>query len=75
MTPEKASRTPDQIRADIAATRSELERTVDALSARLDVKSRVQARVTDPANRPQLIAAGVGVAALLALVVTKKVRS
>lgn len=72
---DKSSRTPDEIRADIAATRTQLERTVDALSAKLDVKSRVQVWVADPANRPQLIAAGVAVAAVLALVVTKKVRS
>jgi hypothetical protein len=71
----KPSRTPDQIRADIAATRTQLERTVDALSAKLDVKSRVQVWVADPDNRPQLIAAGVAVVAVLALVVTKKVRS
>lgn len=72
---DKPSRTPDQIRADIAATRAQLERTADALSAKLDVKSRVQAWVGDPDNRPQLIAAGVAVVAVLALVVTKKVRS
>ncbi|MGH3743351.1 MAG: DUF3618 domain-containing protein [Mycobacteriales bacterium] len=72
---DKPGRTPDQIRADIAATRSDLQQTVDALSAKLDVKSRVQVWVADPANRPQLVAAGVAVVALLALVVTKKVRS
>lgn len=69
------SRTPDEIRTDIAATRRELETTVDALSAKLDVKSRAQAWVKDPANRPQLIAAGVAVVSVLALVITKKVRS
>ena len=80
MTPKKdaddaQSRTPDQIRADIATTRRQLEQTADALSAKLDVKSRVQAWVADPANRPQLIAAGVAVVAAVALVVTKKLRS
>lgn len=79
MTPQqgdgKPARTADQIRADIAATRAELERTVDALSVKLDVRTRLRAWVTDPANRPQLVAAGVAVAAVLALVVTKKVRS
>ena len=69
------ARSADQIRADIAATRAELERTADALSAKLDVRTRVRSWVTDPANRPQLVAAGVAVAAVLALVVTKKVRS
>ena len=68
-------RTPDQIRADIEATRRELGATVDALSAHLDVKGRVQAWVRDPANRPQLVAAGVAVVSIVALVITKKVRS
>lgn len=79
MTPKQdagnSNRSPDQIRADIAATRAELERTVDALSARLDIPSRVRRWVADPDNRPQVVAAGVAVVALLALVITKKARS
>jgi hypothetical protein len=78
----KDARTPDQIRADIAATRIELGQTVDALSAKLDVKSRakgeaarVQAYVKDPANRPQVIAAAAAVLLLIALKVTRKVKS
>lgn len=72
---DKDERSAEEIRADIVATRAELARTADALSAKLDVRKRVRDWVTDPANRPQLIAAGVAVAAVLALVVTKKVRS
>ena len=77
-----ADRTPAQIRADIAATRAEMQRTVDALSAKLDVKSRVTATaasaktyVASPDNRPQVIAAGVAAVALVALLITRKVRS
>lgn len=72
---EQPSRSADEIRADIAATRAELEHTADALSAKLDVRKRLRGWFTDPANRPQLIAAGVAVVAVVALAVTKKVRS
>ncbi len=76
-----ADRTPAQIRADIAATRVEMQQTVDALSAKLDVKSRAaagaasaKAYVVSPDNRPQVVAAGVAAVALIALLVTRKVR-
>jgi len=36
----------DQVRAEIAATREELGETVDALSAKLDVKARVEEKKT-----------------------------
>ncbi len=75
MTDPKPPRSPDQIRAEIAATRLELGATVEALSAKLDVKSRTQSWVRDPANRPQLIAAGVALASILGLVIIKKVRA
>lgn len=75
---EKDTRTPDQIRADIAATREELAQTVDALAAKLDVKTRARAGVdqarayaSDPENRPQVIAAVVALLALVALRVTR----
>ncbi len=78
---EKA-RTPEQIRADIVATRVQLEETVDALSAKLDVKTRakggmarLRAYAADPANRPQVAAAAVAVLALVALKVTRARRS
>jgi hypothetical protein len=77
-----ADRTPTQIRADIVATRAEMQQTVDALSAKLDVKSRAaagassaKAYVVSPDNRPQVIATGVAALALIALLVTRKVRS
>lgn len=68
----------DVIRADIEQTRQELARTVDALGAKLDVKSRatetatrVRTEVTRTvaANRERLVAGG---AALLTLVVGLK---
>lgn len=37
--------TPDQIRADIERTREELGQTVEALSAKLDVKTRTKERI------------------------------
>ena len=47
-----ASTDPDQIKAEIDATREQLARTVDQLSARLDVPARAKeraARVRDTA--------------------------
>lgn len=38
---------PDQIQADIEQTREELGRTVEALSAKLDVKTRTTKRLGD----------------------------
>ena len=82
VTDDKAVRTPAQIRADIAATRIELEETVDALSAKLDIKSRAQGKatqvrayLTDPGNRPQVAAGVVAVVALVALAITRSRRS
>ena len=56
--------TGEEIEADIARTREELAHTVDELTARLDVKARVQERIhqTSPATL------GVGVAAVVFLV-------
>lgn len=47
------SKDPDQIEAEIQATRAELSETVDALSAKLDVKSRAQHRVDDVKHQVQ----------------------
>ena len=60
-----SSPSAEQIEADIARTREELAHTVDELTARLDVKARVQERIrqTSPASQ------GVAVAALALLVV------
>jgi hypothetical protein len=67
-----ASKDPDAIREDIERTRNELAGTVDALQAKLDVKSQAKARLarareqatTDTGKpRPEVVA-GVGGAAL-----------
>ena len=41
----------DELQADIERTREELAETVDALTAKLDVKSRAKARMTDTKQR------------------------
>ena len=71
-------KTPDQMEAEISAQRDQLSDTVDQLTAKLDVKSQAQAKVTDMKHRattesgkprPQLLAAaGLLVAAGLTLV-------
>jgi hypothetical protein len=66
---------PDAIRAEIERTRDQLAGTVDALQAKLDVKSQARARVArakdrattdDGKPRPELVA---GVAGAVLLVV------
>lgn len=63
----KDTRTPEQIEADIAQQREELAETVDALTAKLDVKSQASAKVDDVKHRattdtgkprPEVVAAG-----------------
>jgi len=70
--------TPDQIEADIEVQRDQLAGTIDALSAKLDVKSQASAKMAEVRDRattdtgrprPVLIAAGVGVVAVVVLVV------
>lgn len=70
--------TPEEIEADIEVQRERLAGTVDALSAKLDVKSQAQAKVADirarattdsGRPRPELVVAGVGVVAIVVLVV------
>ena len=69
------SNDPDVIREEIERTRDELAGTVDALQAKLDVKSQAKARVarvkdqvtTDSGKpRPELVAGVVGAALLVA---------
>ncbi len=64
------SQTPEEIAADIERQRDQLADTVDALQAKLDVKSRAQDAVHGLADRsttdsgkprPQVVAVGVGV--------------
>jgi cobalamin biosynthesis Mg chelatase CobN len=45
------SRTPDEIEADIEQQRAQLAGTLDALSAKLDVKAQAQAKVAEVKNR------------------------
>jgi uncharacterized protein (TIGR03382 family) len=51
----------EQIEADITRTREELAHTVDELTARLDVKARVQERVQQTSPTTLGIAAAVAV--------------
>ena len=70
-----ASNDPDAIREDIERTREELAETVDALHAKLDVKTQAKervARVKDNATtetgrpRPEAVAGVVGAVLLVA---------
>ena len=60
-----------ELREDIAQHRQELAQTVDALAAKLDVKSRAKARLVD--LRPVLVPAlaGLGGVTLLFVVIRK----
>ena len=76
---------PDRIKAEIDATRAQLGRTVDELSARLDVPARAKegaARAKDTAvetyreSPPVVISAGLALAGLvLGLVILRKRRA
>jgi len=70
-----ASNDPDAIREDIERTREELAETVDALHAKLDVKTQAKervARIKDQATtetgrpRPEVVAGVVGAVLLVA---------
>jgi hypothetical protein len=71
------SNDPASIEADIVRQREELARTVDALSAKLDVKARAEHKVADLKSaattdsgrpRPALVLGAVAVASGLAFV-------
>jgi ElaB/YqjD/DUF883 family membrane-anchored ribosome-binding protein len=76
---------PDQIKADIDATREQLSRTVDELSARLDVPARTResvARAKDTAvetyreSPPAVIGAAVALAGLvLGVIIVRRKRA
>jgi hypothetical protein len=77
--PKTSDPSVEQIEADIARTREELAQTVDELTARLDVKTRVQEgvqervqelrdRATDDQGRPTPATMAIGGAALAAVV-------
>jgi ElaB/YqjD/DUF883 family membrane-anchored ribosome-binding protein len=80
-----SSADPDQIKAEIEATRAQLSRTFDELSARLDVRARTRERafrVRDTAvetyreSPPVVIGAGLALAGLvLGLVVLRRKRA
>ena len=79
-----SSQTPEEIEADIERQREQLADTVDALQARLDVKSRAKARAhelgdrattDDGRPRPELLAAGVGLVAVVVGVIVWRRRS
>ena len=75
----EATRTPDEIEADIAVQREQLAETIDALTAKLDVKSQAKAkaaevkdRATTDSGKPRpelLVGAGVVVALVVGVVV------
>lgn len=48
---QAATRSPEEIQADIEAQREQLAETVDALAAKLDVKAQAQRKVADVKNR------------------------
>ncbi|MBM6405880.1 DUF3618 domain-containing protein [Phycicoccus sp. CSK15P-2] len=65
---------PAQLEAHVEETREDLAATIDALGAKLDVKSRTQQRLrgvqdaaTDDHGRPTLAASAVGAAVVAAL--------
>lgn len=82
--PSRANGTsPDQLEADIARQREQLADTVDALHARLDVKTRATDRVHELVDRattesgqprPQVVAAAVATLALVGGLVVLRVR-
>lgn len=68
-----SSQTPDEIQAEIEQQREQLAGTLDALSAKLDVKSQAQAKVADVKDRttddsgrprPEVLALGATVVAV-----------
>jgi hypothetical protein len=72
---------PAAIEADIIRQREELARTVEALSAKLDVKARAEHKVADLKSaaitdtgrpRPPLVLAAVAVAGTVALLVWRR---
>ena len=76
-------RTPEQIEADIETQREQLAQTVDQLTAKLDVKSRTQAKLVDVKDRattaegtprPEVLAAVGSLIAVFAVVLVWRLR-
>lgn len=82
---EPTANDPDQIKAEIEATREQLSRTVDELSARLDVPARAKERAlrtkdtaveTYRESPPLVIGGAVALAAVVAgLVIWRRKRA
>lgn len=75
---QKDTRSPEEIEADIEQQRAELADTVDALTAKLDVKAQAGAKVDEVKHRattdsgkprPEVVAAGAAVVVALGLLV------
>jgi ElaB/YqjD/DUF883 family membrane-anchored ribosome-binding protein len=76
-------RDPDVIREEISRTREDMGETLDALSAKLDVKSQAKAKVRQARDeaqsfyrrQPAAVVAGVGtLVALLAALLVRRAR-
>jgi len=66
---EAAHKDPEQIRADIEATRQELGDTVEALAAKADVKKHARERIErTKASMPNPVVIGVAAAVAVGLV-------
>jgi hypothetical protein len=72
-----SGRTPEELQAEVEQQREQLAGTIDALSAKLDVKAQAQAKVAEvkgtARNRPELVAAaGVLLVAAVAVIWWRK---
>jgi uncharacterized protein (TIGR03382 family) len=65
---EDGTRTPEQIEAEIEATREELGETVSALAEKTDIKGQAQHRLEETKANPVPLAVAAGVAGLAAVV-------
>lgn len=75
--------TPEEIQADIEQQRERLARTVDELSARLDVKSRARARLarwrsaattSEGQVRPEVLSGAAAVSAAVVVILLRRRR-
>ncbi|WP_121255762.1 DUF3618 domain-containing protein [Nocardioides ferulae] len=78
-----ATRSPEQIEAEIAAQREQLAATVSELQEKLDVKAQARQRVgglrerlvtPDGSPRPEAVAAGAVLLGLTVLLVVRRAR-
>jgi hypothetical protein len=75
---QAGERTPDQIKADIEATRAELGDTVAAVAEKADVKAHAEAKVAEGkakvSDNSVAIAVGAAVFVVLAIVIARRRR-